>query len=63
MTIAFAFWILMLLWLVLGIFCAWPTSAPGQPSARIYAPFGGQILLFVLLCLLGWHEFGPPIHP
>jgi len=23
---------------------------------------GGNLLLFILLLLLGWHAFGPPIH-
>ena len=52
MTLALAFWILMLLWLVLGIWQAWPN----------YPAAGGTVLLFLLLLLLGWHEFGAPVH-
>lgn len=54
MTIGLAFWVLMLLWLVFGL---WFAPRPYN------LPFvGGNLLLFVLLCLLGWHEFGAPIH-
>jgi hypothetical protein len=55
MSMGLCFWILMLLWLVFGL---WP--APGAPwSWRGAAP---TLLLFVLLLLLGWKTFGPPIH-
>lgn len=55
MPFGLVFWILMLLWL----FFSWPnnTLIPGG-----YGPWGGSLLLFVLLLLLGWREFGPPIH-
>lgn len=52
MTIGLCFWILMLLWLVLGIWRHWPN----------YGAFGGDLLLFILLLLLGWKAFGAPIH-
>jgi len=55
MTIGLVFWILMLLWLILGIYWNWPA---GQPN---YPVWGGNLLLFILLLLLGWAEFGPPI--
>jgi hypothetical protein len=59
MTLGLAFWILMLLWLVLGvIWPRWPINA-GAPGLW---PLGGDLLLFVLLMLLGWHSFGPPLH-
>ena len=58
MTIGLAFWILMLLWLVFGLWSYWPVA--GQPPN--YRFVGGNLLLFVLLALLGWHDFGPPIH-
>jgi len=51
MSIGLAFWILMLLWLVLGAWHSWPN----------YPLVGWNIMLFVLLVLLGWHAFGAPI--
>lgn len=55
MSIGLAFWILMLLWLVFGVWAHW------WPSGNQYYPLGNSLLLFILLLLLGWHEFGPPI--
>jgi hypothetical protein len=52
LSLGLAFWILMLLWLVLSCYWYWPT-----PHV-----VGGNVLLFVLLGLLGWHVFGPPLH-
>jgi hypothetical protein len=52
MTLGIAFWILMLLWLVLGP--PWPFMA-GWPA------WPGHIILFLLLLVLGWHAFGPPL--
>lgn len=46
----------MLLWLVFGL-AVWRGVVVGG-----YAPLGGTLLLFILLLLLGWHAFGPPIH-
>ena len=53
MTIGLVFWILMLIWLVFGLWQAWP-GWQGWAA--------GNVFLFVLLFLLGWHAFGPPIH-
>lgn len=55
MTIGLAFYVLMLIWLVFGIWHSWGPT-PNWPQ------FGGSLLLFILLLLLGWHDFGPPIH-
>lgn len=56
MSIGMLFWILMILWLVFG-FWQW------RPTNQVnYAPFGGHILLWILLALLGWHEFGFILH-
>jgi hypothetical protein len=47
------FWMLMILWAVLGI------GGPlyeGPHAGRIR--FGGNLLLFVLLFILGWKAFG-----
>ena len=51
MPMGLAFWILMLLWLVFGLWSGYPN----------YHLIGGNLLLFVLLVLLGWHTFGAPL--
>ena len=52
MTLGLAYWILMLLWLVFGVWSSWPDIKAA----------GGNGLLFILLVLIGWKVFGPPIH-
>jgi hypothetical protein len=52
MSIGLAFWIIILVGLCIGLYFSWPNR---QLS-------GGLVVVFVLLCLLGWHVFGPPIH-
>ena len=54
MTMAIAYWVLMLVWLVFGFWSNWPIQG--------HAGIGGTLLLFVLLALVGWKVFGPPIH-
>jgi hypothetical protein len=52
MSFALCYWILMLIWLVFGFWSSgWNVKASG-----------GNLLLFVLLVLVGWKCFGPPIH-
>lgn len=53
MTFGLAYWILMLVWLVFGVWQTWPNN---------YKAGGGNLLLFILLVLSGWRVFGPPIH-
>jgi hypothetical protein len=53
MPSALLFWILMLLWLVGGVYYRWPA-----PGASGWVP---DLLLFLLLLVLGWHAFGAPI--
>ena len=55
MSLGLCFWILMLLWLVLGLYVAWTV-----PATHYIA--GGNLMLFLLLLLLGWKVFGPPLH-
>lgn len=51
MSFGLCFWVLMLLWLVLG--APWKNwKAQGQNT-----------VLLILLILLGWRVFGPPLHP
>ena len=60
MTLGLAYWILMLLWLVLGMWWAWPPAV--QPGYHVWFPLGSTLLIFILFLLLGWRVFGPPIH-
>lgn len=57
MSFALVYWILMLIWLVFGF---WAGRAPGAPVS--YRAWGGNVLLFILLIILGWKAFGPPVH-
>ena len=54
LSIGVVFWILMLLWLVLGFWFYWPINANPRP-------FAGHFFLWFLLFLLGWAVFGFPI--
>lgn len=56
MSIGIVYWIIILLWLIFGLWQSWPT--PGTKPWTM----GGNIVLFILLVLLGWRVFGPPIH-
>lgn len=56
MSIAFVFWFLMLLDLIFG-FWAYPPFVQTN-----YRPFGGHLFFWVVVALLGWHDFGFPIH-
>lgn len=53
MSIALAYWILMLLWVVWAAWASWRTWP-------VFSP--GELLIFALLLILGWRVFGPPIH-
>lgn len=55
MTLGLAYWIIMLIWFVLGLYVTW-----GVGSHFLVA---GNLLLFLLFILLGWKVFGPPLHP
>ncbi len=57
MTTQLLFWVLMLLWLILGIAPTFPRGTDAK-----YWPFAGSLLLFILIGLLGWKVFGPAIH-
>ncbi len=57
MKIGLLFWVLMLIWVVFGVWAYWPAGS--GPVA--YGPVGGGILLLVLVGLLGWKVFGAPL--
>jgi len=56
MSIAFIFWLLMLLWLL-----GWFLGSYGPAPYTAHWQRFNVLFLFVLLFLLGWHEFGWPI--
>lgn len=53
MTFALIYWILMLLWLVFGVW-GWY-----NPDPRFW--FGHGLFFFALFLLLGWAVFGAPV--
>jgi hypothetical protein len=53
MSIGFVFWLLMILWLLFGLY--WNR---GDIRGGNYGIMGGNLLLFILLFLLGWRTFG-----
>jgi hypothetical protein len=54
MTRGLAFWVLMLIWLIVGI--AWHFAMLGT-----YGVLGVALIPFLLFALLGWQVFGPPL--
>ena len=57
MTIALLFWILMIFWIVLGVY-----GCRAKITSGDFVFVGGGLLLFILLFLLGWQVFGFIIH-
>ena len=55
MTLGLAFWILMLIWFVFGLFSHFYSVGP-------YGTVVSTLLLFVLFVLIGWQVFGAPLH-
>ena len=53
MPLGILFWVLMVIWLLFGF---WVNRADLQGGQ--YVGFGGNLLLFLLLFLLGWRTFG-----
>jgi hypothetical protein len=54
MTRGLAFWVLMLIWLVIGV--AWHFALLGAVGI-----WGVALIPFLLFALLGWQVFGPPL--
>jgi hypothetical protein len=48
MPIGILFWMLMILWIIFGTWNNWGN----------HYIIGGNLLLWILLALLGWHDFG-----
>lgn len=57
MPIGVLFWVLMVVWLLLGLY--WHR---GDLAGRNYSLVGGNLMLFILLAILGWRVFGPILH-
>lgn len=55
MGLAIWFWILMVLWLVLG--AGWGWVAPADRGWR----WGFSALIWFLFLILGWSQFGSPV--
>jgi Na+/proline symporter len=55
-TIGAIFWLLMILWLLFGLYWNRADLRGGN-----YGIAGGNLILFILLFLLGWKAFGFPI--
>ena len=55
MPIGLLFWMIYIISLLFG---GWIYYAPGTPWFR---PFGGYIMLWILVGLLGYHSFGPAL--
>lgn len=56
MSINLIFWMIMLLWLLFGLWGNWPLQAGNRVQ------LGSHVILWVLLALLGWKVFGAAIH-
>ena len=53
MPLGILFWVLMILWLVFGVW----TNRTDIQGGR-YVSLGGTLLEFILFFLLGWQAFG-----
>ncbi len=56
MTLSVLFWLLMIIWLIFGV---WSEYIPNQPYP--VRRIGQHFIIFVLLAILGWAKFGPPV--
>lgn len=56
MPAGIAYWVLMLIWLVLGVI-----GTRGSDGKWAWFSAGGIGLQFVLFVLVGWKLFGPPL--
>jgi hypothetical protein len=58
MSMGLLYWILMLFGLAFGLWANWPKEAVTGAAVK---PLGGTVILFLLLLVLGWKVFGPPV--
>ena len=57
MSIGLLFWLIMIIGLLFGF-----AFRSNSAWAGWYGPYGDWLILFILLALLGWGVFGPPLH-
>jgi tellurite resistance protein TehA-like permease len=48
------FWLIYVICVLFGLWADWPND-------NNYRPLGSRVVVFVLLGLLGWSVFGPPL--
>ena len=53
MSIGLLFWIIMIIWLLFGLY---------RNRTTLIVWVGDGLILWVLLAILGWAVFGPAIH-
>jgi hypothetical protein len=56
MPIGILFWVIMIIWFLFGLY-----SNRSELIGCNFLYFGGNLILFVLLALLGWQVFGAVI--
>jgi hypothetical protein len=49
-----------LFYVLAGVFGLWGMN-PWRPMNNTWGPFGGWLILFILVGILGLHDFGSPI--
>jgi hypothetical protein len=57
MSVGIWFWVIMVIGIIFWGFVTW-RPVPGNP----YYASGPNLVIFILIFLLGWGVFGPPIH-
>lgn len=58
MAMSLLFWVVLLFWALLGL----AGASHGWPAIKAqWQPVSWSLILFVLILLLGWATFGPPI--
>jgi hypothetical protein len=58
MTKAEVFWLIYVVAVLFGLYFTWPSPNPRNP----YHTFGGNVILWILIFLLGWAQFGFVVH-
>jgi len=56
MPMGVLFWVLMIFWFIFGLYWNRKDIIGGD-----YGVAGSNLVLFILLALIGWKSFGPPL--